>query len=66
MTMEQFAKSMLEQENPSPLLQALQALRSRNLEQVRENGYFLDWTPWSGNSPAQPPQIYVMKPEIRN
>lgn len=49
MTMEQFAKSMLEQENPSALLKALQALRSRDLDHLQnpDNGFTDgDWVTW--------------------
>lgn len=59
MTMEQFAKSVLEQGNPSPLLQALQALRSCDLDQLRDprNGFFCgDWIPWGTTLPSSPPR----------
>ena len=69
MTIEQFAKSVLEQEkNTPPLLQALQALRSSDLDQIRDpgNGLLCDgWIPWGNDTPAQTPQSYVKKPELR-
>lgn len=60
MTMEQFAKSLSEQANPSPLLQALQDLRSWEPDQLRDEiGYFCDWVTW-------PPLDHAVKPEILN
>ena len=67
MTMEQFAQSMSTmEEKPSPLLQALQALRSCELDEIRDSsGLFCDWIPWGDDTPAQTPQIYVKRPELR-
>lgn len=61
MTMEQFAESMVKQENLSPFLEALQSLRSWEPDQLREHGtkYFCEWAVW-------PPHAYVEQPEIRN
>ena len=61
MTMEQFAKAMSQQEDLSPLLQALQNLRSRELDELRDHEikYLCDWAVW-------PPFAYVEQPEIRN
>jgi hypothetical protein len=59
MTMEQFAKSLSEQENASPLLRALQDLRWWEPDQLREQGYFCEWLPW-------PPMNHPAKPEIIN
>ena len=68
MTIEQFAKSLLEPKNPSPLLQALDALRSCDLDQLRnpEQLSFNGWIPWGEDTPAQNPQSYVKRPELRS
>ena len=69
MTIEQFAKSVMEQErNPPPFAQALQALRSLELDQIQDprNGLLCDgWIPWGIDTPAQIPELYVKKPELR-
>ncbi|HWM92007.1 MAG TPA: hypothetical protein VN493_14685 [Thermoanaerobaculia bacterium] len=67
MTIHQFAKQ-LERGGRSPLLEAVQALRTRDLDQLRGpgEGLFTGWTVWEEGIPAQTPQTYAARPELRN
>ena len=69
MDIQQFAKQLEQEAGPSQLMEALQALRTCSVDQLRDRmrgGLLLDWTPWSDDGLAQTPQIYVQRPELRS
>lgn len=50
MSIEQFAQSLDKKEDQSPLLEALRALRTANVEQFQDAG-FDGWIPWGVQDP---------------
>ncbi len=69
MTIQQFAKQLQQGEDLSPLLFALQSIRSRDLDQLKDsNGLQCGWVVWEddGGGLAETPQAYVMRPELRS
>ena len=45
MNIQQFAKTLGEKEDLSPLLEALRKLRTSSVEQI-QNAQMVDWSPW--------------------
>lgn len=71
MSFEEFSRELNQGENPSELLKALQSLQSCDLDQFRKPGSLqLGWEDvgvWTEDTGlAQPPEIYVRKPELRS
>lgn len=68
MNIQQFTRELNEGENPSVLLQALRGLRSFDLDEFRKiDGLHAGWGMWPADGGlAQPPEIYVRKPELRS
>lgn len=69
MTIQQFAQQLEQKGSPSPLLEALQAVRACDLDQLRGpgNGLQCGWIVWEDDGGgAQTPQAYVMRPELRS
>lgn len=66
MTIQQFA-NQLQQGEESPLLAALQSIRSSDLDQLREpDGLQCGWVVWEDDGLAETPQTYVLRPELRS
>ena len=71
MNIQEFCRELNEGENPTALLKALRSLRSCDLDQFRKPGSLqLGWEDlgvWTEDTGlAQPPAIYVQKPELRS
>ena len=63
MEIHQFAEQLKQKANPSPLMKALEALRTCNLDQLRDHmkgEMFGAW--WQGDDLAQTPQTSVLRP----
>lgn len=68
MTIHQFAKHLEQEGDLSPLLEAVQALRACELDQIRrpKEGLYAGWVVWEEEGLAQTPQTLVTRPELRN
>jgi hypothetical protein len=68
MTIQQFAEQLKQTGDLPPLLEAVQALRTRDLDQLRgpREGLFAGWTVWEEDSLAQTPKADVTRLELRN
>lgn len=68
MTIQQFANQLQQGEDLSPLVAALQAIRSCDLDQLREpEGLQCGWVVWEDDGGiAETPQTYVLRPELRS
>ena len=67
MTIQQFARHLEHEGNPSPLLEALQALRACELDRLRSprEGLFAGWVVWE-EGVVETPQTLATRPELRN
>lgn len=69
MTIQQFADQLEQKGSLPPFLEALQAVRECDLDQLRGSGNGLQcgWVVWDdGGGLAQTPQTYAMRPELRS
>lgn len=68
MTIQQFADQLQQGEDQSPLLAALQSIRSYDLDQLRDpKGLQCGWVVWEdGGGGAETPQTYASRPELRS
>lgn len=63
MNIQQFVVQLEQAADPSPLMGALQALRTFDSDLLQEDIRLMDgWIPWGDN---ETPQAYAQKPELR-